>query len=171
MSSFRQGKRSPLSAARSRIFLPLLLLLSLVAVSRAQDDLTAPAGDSLGQSTWFWVIPRLGLQPQEESILSGFYTGLGSCQLDLALLDREGHAVAHARWELVAGRPADYRLDQIGALPAGTPLTLVVSGLQAQPPSVAFSLALRPNSGCERELRGSWLQGDIDWIPGLKGKH
>jgi hypothetical protein len=169
VDSFRKERHGASSAALSAIFL-LLTLFTLVSFARAQDELEPPLDESQGQSSWFWVVPRVTVQAQEEWVLSGFYAGLGSCKLDLALLDREGHATAHARWELVAGQPADYRLDQIGALKAGAPLTLVISGLQARPPLVAFSLATRPAAGCERELRGSWLQGDIEWIPGLKGK-
>lgn len=167
VASFRREARAALSA----LVLLLLTLLTPVSPCRAQDDLTAPGNETLGQSSWFWVVPRITTQAQGEWVLSGFYAGLGSCELDLALLDRKGRAAAHARWKLVAGQPADYRLDEIGAPRAGTALTLVISGLQAQPSSVAFSLTTQPAGGSERELRGSWLQGDIDWIPGLKGKH
>lgn len=170
VDSLRQEGRGVSSLALAALLL-LLTLFSLVSLARAQDELAAPMEQTLGQSSWFWVVPRITLQPQGEWVLSGFYAGLGSCKLDLALLDREGQAAAHARWELVAGQPADYRLDQIGSLKAGAPLTLVISGLEAQPPRVAFSLATRATGGCERELRGIWLQGDIEWIPGLKGKH
>lgn len=165
--SFRREARAALSA----LVLLLLTLPTPVSPCRAQDDLTAFGNESLGQSSWFWVVPRITAQAQGGWVLSGFYAGLGSCELDLALLDRKGRAAVHARWELVAGQPADYRLGEIGALTAGTPLTLVISGLQAKPSSVAFSLTSQPTGASERELRGSWLQGDIEWIPGLKGKH
>jgi len=165
--SFRHEKRAALSA----LFLLLLTLLTPVSPCHAQDDLSSPTNESPGQSSWFWVVPRMTAQARGEWVLSGFYAGLGSCELDLALLDRKGRAAVHARWELVAGQPADYRLGEIGALRAGTPLTLVISGLQAKPSSVAFSLTTQPMGDSERELRGSWLRGDIEWIPGLKGKH
>lgn len=140
------------------------------APARAQDDSRLLAQDALGEVNWLWVVPRIELNPQEEWILSAYYSHLGSCELDMALLDREGNSIARARLKLVAGQPNDYRLREFEGIATGVPLTLVISGLRARPEAVAFMLTASPAGGCERELRGSWLQGDIEWVPGLKGK-
>ena len=136
----------------------------------AQDEPHPSADGATVGVNWLWVVPRLELHPQEQWTLSAFFSRLGSCELDLALLDREGTAIARERLELVAGRPGDYRLGELKGTATGIPLTLVISGLRAKPDAVAFALTASQAGGCERELHGSWLQGDLEWVPGLKGK-
>jgi len=152
------------------VVLFLLAPIASRAPARAQDEPHLLAQDDLGDVNWLWVVPRIEFHPQEEWILSAFFSHLGSCELDMALLDRKGNSIAHARLKLVAGQPSDYRLDEFEGIATGVPLTLVISGLRARPDAVTFTLTASLAGGCERELRGSWLKGDIEWVPGLKGK-